>query len=69
MIQGAMRTACGKVGLFMIVPLILYFAIFCVYTYPWISRFSTHYFCDMGDGIQLFKLGKTPCSVRFSDSK
>ena len=47
-----MQTPARRTGYFLFVPLILYFAIFCLYTYPWIARFSTHYFCDQGDGFQ-----------------
>jgi len=36
-------------GLF---PLLLYFAFFCILTYPAITQFRTHFFSDEGDGLQ-----------------
>ena len=33
-------------------PLIFYFVIFCLLTYPLILQFSTHFFADQGDGLQ-----------------
>ncbi|MBI3978831.1 MAG: hypothetical protein HY331_11660 [Chloroflexi bacterium] len=35
-----------------LVPVLLYFGLFCVLTYPLIFRFSTHFFADQGDGLQ-----------------
>ncbi len=35
-----------------ILPLLLYFVAFCLFTWPWITNFSTHFFCDGGDGLQ-----------------
>jgi len=40
----------AKMGLF---PLILYFIFFCILTYPLILQFSTHFFADQGDGLQM----------------
>ena len=33
-------------------PSLLYLVIFCIYTYPLIFDFSTHFFADQGDGLQ-----------------
>ena len=33
-------------------PALLYLLIFCVYTYPLLLDFSTHFFADQGDGLQ-----------------
>jgi len=38
-----------KMGLF---PIIFYFVLFCILTYPLILQFSTHFFADQGDGLQ-----------------
>ena len=35
-----------------VLPTVAYFVIFCVLTFPLILRFSTHFFCDAGDGLQ-----------------
>ncbi|MFN3651220.1 MAG: hypothetical protein ACK47B_16715 [Armatimonadota bacterium] len=35
-----------------LVPALLYLGLFCAFTYPLIERFSTHLFCDTGDGLQ-----------------
>ena len=35
-----------------LIPLSLYFVVFCILTFPLICRFSSHFFCDMGDGLQ-----------------
>ena len=40
----------AKMGLF---PLILYFIFFCILTYSLILQFSTHFFADQGDGLQM----------------
>ena len=34
-----------------LVPAVLYFILFCLLTYPLISKFSTHFFTDAGDGL------------------
>ncbi len=34
-----------------LLPIVIYFALFCVLTYPLILVFSTHFFCDQGDGL------------------
>src|SRR4030042_2933009 len=36
--------------LFLLIPLAAYFLIFCGLSYPLITRFSTHFFIDDGDG-------------------
>ncbi len=33
-------------------PALLYLLIFCIYTYPLLLDFSTHFFADQGDGLQ-----------------
>ncbi len=33
-------------------PLAFYFGAFCILTWPLITKFSTHYFADTGDGLQ-----------------
>lgn len=38
-----------RMGLF---PPLFYFVVFCLFTYPLILSFSTHYFADQGDGLQ-----------------
>jgi hypothetical protein len=35
-----------------VAPAVLYAAAFFVLTYPWVRSFSTHFFCDAGDGLQ-----------------
>lgn len=35
-----------------IVPCLFYFVIFCIFTYPAITVFSSHFFADQGDGMQ-----------------
>lgn len=35
-----------------ILPILLYFIIFCILTYPLIFKFHTHFFADKGDGLQ-----------------
>jgi hypothetical protein len=35
-----------------IFPLVFYFLMFCILTYPLILKFSTHFFTDAGDGLQ-----------------
>lgn len=34
------------------IPALLYFVFFALYTWPWMPRFSTHFFTDQGDGFQ-----------------
>lgn len=34
------------------IPLILYFAFFCFFTWPWITHFNGWFFTDAGDGLQ-----------------
>lgn len=41
-----------KTGLFVLIPALIYFVLFCVFTWPWISHFNTHFFTDAGDGLQ-----------------
>ncbi len=36
---------------FILLPLAAYFLAFCVLTFPLILKFSSHYFCDDGDGL------------------
>jgi len=38
----------AKMGLF---PIVFYFIFFCIFTYPLILQFSTHFFADQGDGL------------------
>ena len=33
-------------------PVLFYLVIFCIYTYPLVIDFSTHFFADQGDGLQ-----------------
>lgn len=33
-------------------PVLLYFIFFCIFTWPWIPNFSSHFFVDAGDGLQ-----------------
>jgi hypothetical protein len=35
-----------------LLPCLFYFCGFCLLTFPLITRFSTHFFCDAGDGYQ-----------------
>ena len=36
---------------FVVVPIVIYFSIFCVYTFPAIKYFSTRLYADMADGL------------------
>lgn len=33
-------------------PLLIYFLFFCIFTWPWIAHFNTHFLTDAGDGLQ-----------------
>jgi hypothetical protein len=33
-------------------PLLIYFAFFCIFTWPWITHFNGWFFTDAGDGLQ-----------------
>src|SRR4030042_1329903 len=35
-----------------VLPILLYFILFCILTYPLIFNFHTHFFADTGDGLQ-----------------
>lgn len=59
-----------------VVPSIVYFAVFVLFTYPLITLFSSHFFADRGDGLQnvwnlwwvdaaLTKLGQNPWTTRY----
>lgn len=37
---------------FIIIPLLVYFAFFCFYTWPWVTHFNGWFFTDRGDGLQ-----------------
>jgi len=53
--SGAGATTFPKFGTLLsrfVVPLGFYFVAFCVLTWPRITQFSTHFFCDAGDGLQ-----------------
>ncbi len=41
-----------RLGRLIGLPLLLYFVLFCIFTWPWIGHFNTHYFTDAGDGLQ-----------------
>lgn len=41
-----------KYGLLVGIPALVYFVFFCIYTWPWIANFNTHFFTDTGDGFQ-----------------
>ncbi len=45
------RGAAEKAVRFGLLPAIVYFAAFCLLTYPLIAKFSTHFFTDEGDGL------------------
>lgn len=34
------------------IPLLIYFIVFCILTWPWITHFGNYYFTDTGDGLQ-----------------
>jgi hypothetical protein len=39
-------------GCLAVFPILFYLIIFCIYTYPLVLEFSTHFFADQGDGLQ-----------------
>lgn len=39
-------------GKWFFLPVLIYFVVFCIYTWPWITNFNSGFFTDMGDGYQ-----------------
>src|SRR5579883_2742300 len=42
----------NRILLCVVVPLLIYFVFFCVFTWPWVTHFRGWYFTDSGDGLQ-----------------
>ncbi len=42
----------GEIGKLWLLPILFYFIMFCILTYPLIFKFHTHFFTDTGDGLQ-----------------
>jgi len=40
-----------KITKIWVLPILIYFVIFCILTFPLISKFHTHFFADQGDGL------------------
>jgi len=46
------QSALMKALKYVIIPMLFYFLMFCLLTYPLILKFFTHFFTDAGDGLQ-----------------
>jgi hypothetical protein len=46
------RPGTKKAWWLVVLPTLVYFALFCLFTWPWITHFNRDFFTDVGDGLQ-----------------
>ncbi len=46
------KTRPAKSLKYVAIPILIYFGLFCFFTWPWITHFNSHFLTDTGDGLQ-----------------